>query len=99
VVIYMFFHATTTTAVILMIWCILISFLDNILKPLLLGRGASSPMLVIFLGAIGGFLLSGIIGLFVGAVVLALGYDLFMIWLKNPENTDAIPSQLPEEKE
>jgi predicted PurR-regulated permease PerM len=93
VVIYMFFHATTTTAVILMIWCILISFLDNILKPLLLGRGASSPMLVIFLGAIGGFLLSGIIGLFVGAVVLALGYDLFMIWLRDSTSGATLPGR------
>jgi predicted PurR-regulated permease PerM len=82
VVIYMFFHASTVTAVALMIWCILVTLTDNILKPILLGRGSTSPMLVIFLGAIGGFLLSGIIGLFVGAVILSLGYNLFMIWLR-----------------
>ncbi len=63
VLVYMFFYAPTFTAIGLMIWCILISPLDNILKPILLGRGSKSPMLVIFLGAIGGFLLSGIIGL------------------------------------
>ena len=54
---------------------------DNVLKPLLLGRGLQVPMLVIFMGAIGGFLLDGIIGLFVGAVVLAVGYTLFRAWL------------------
>jgi predicted PurR-regulated permease PerM len=55
--------------------------LDNVLKPLLLGRGVNVPMVIIFVGAIGGFLTSGIIGLFVGAVVLALGYKLFVAWL------------------
>jgi predicted PurR-regulated permease PerM len=82
VVIYMFFQASTVTAVALMVWCILVTLTDNVLKPIMLGRGSTSPMLVIFLGAIGGFLLSGIIGLFVGAVILSLGYNLFMIWLR-----------------
>ena len=57
------------------------SILDNLLKPMLLGRGVDVPMTVIFLGAIGGMLLSGIIGLFIGAVILALGYKLFQAWL------------------
>ena len=56
--------------------------LDNVLKPLLLGRGVDVPMLVIFLGAIGGMLLSGIIGLFIGAILLALGYKLAGAWLE-----------------
>ncbi|MEE4659469.1 MAG: AI-2E family transporter [Halieaceae bacterium] len=65
---------------------------DNILKPILLGRGSSQPMAVIFLGAIGGFLLQGIVGLFTGAVVLALGYEVFMLWLNqdlHPGNAEA----------
>lgn len=85
VMIYMFIMAPTLTAILLLIWCIIVSPLDNILKPLLLGRGSKSPMLVIFLGAIGGFLLSGLIGLFFGAVILSLGYNLFHTWLKEPE--------------
>ena len=83
VVIYMFFNATTLTAVLLLVWCIIIGPIDNILKPILLGRGIKSPMLVIFLGAIGGFLLSGLIGLFMGAVVLSIGYNFFSDWLKD----------------
>jgi predicted PurR-regulated permease PerM len=59
----------------------MIMLLDNVLKPLLLGRGVSVPIAVIFLGAIGGLLMSGIVGLFVGAIVLALGYKLFQVWL------------------
>jgi predicted PurR-regulated permease PerM len=46
-----------------------------------MGRGVDVPMLVIFVGAIGGFMASGIIGLFVGAIILALGYKLFLAWL------------------
>ena len=54
---------------------------DNILKPVLLGKGAPVPMLVIFLGVIGGFMLSGFIGLFTGAVVMSIGYKLFTAWI------------------
>lgn len=82
VIIYAFLNKTTFVAIALTVWLIAIGPVDNILKPILLGRGSNLPMLVIFLGAIGGFLMSGIIGLFVGAVVLAIGYNLFMDWLK-----------------
>ncbi len=81
VVIYLFSTADTVTAVGFLIWAILVAPVDNILKPILLGRGVDVPMLVIFVGAIGGFLSAGIIGLFIGAVVLALGYKLFVAWL------------------
>lgn len=81
IVIYVFYTADTLTAVLFLIWCTPLTVLDNILKPLLLGRGVNVPMVVIFVGAIGGFLTSGIIGLFVGSVILALGYTLFIAWL------------------
>jgi predicted PurR-regulated permease PerM len=85
VAIYLFSTADTTIAVGFLIWAILIAPIDNILKPMLLGRGVDVPMLVIFVGAIGGFLSSGIIGLYLGAVVLALGYKLFLVWLQQEE--------------
>lgn len=78
---YYFSVADTTPAVIFLIFSILISMSDAALKPLFLGRGMDIPMLVILLGAIGGMLFAGIIGLFVGAVALALGYQLMMDWL------------------
>jgi predicted PurR-regulated permease PerM len=56
--------------------------MDNVLKPVLLGRGAAVPMAVVFLGAIGGFVAMGIIGLFVGAIVLSVGYKLFLAWIE-----------------
>jgi predicted PurR-regulated permease PerM len=81
VLIYVFSTADTVTAVLFLIWSIFVGALDNILKPILLGRGVNVPMAVIFVGAIGGFLVSGIIGLFVGSVILVLGYELFLVWL------------------
>jgi predicted PurR-regulated permease PerM len=56
---------------------------DNVLKPLLLGRGVDAPMLVILLGALGGMATRGILGMFVGATLLALGYQIFMGWVTN----------------
>ena len=78
---YYFSVADTTPAIAFLIFSIIVSASDAFLKPIFLGRGMSIPMLVILLGAIGGMLLSGIIGLFVGAVVLAIGYELMMDWL------------------
>src|SRR5262245_28745912 len=91
VVIYLFSTAEPTTAVAFTIWAFLVAPVDNILKPILLGRGVDVPMLVIFVGAIGGFLTWGIIGLFLGAVVLALGYKLFLTWLTQDASTDTAP--------
>ena len=85
IILYVFSVGETTPAVLFTIWCVLISMSDAILKPLFLGRGVDIPMLVILIGAIGGMVLSGIVGLFVGAVVLAIGYKLFLVWLY-PEN-------------
>jgi predicted PurR-regulated permease PerM len=54
---------------------------DNVLKPLMLGRGVDAPMPVILLGALGGMAAGGILGMFVGATLLALGYQIFMGWI------------------
>ncbi len=86
---YVFSVADTTPAVLFLIWAILVSASDGFLKPLLMGRGVDVPMLVILIGALGGMVLSGIIGLFVGAVVLAIMYTLFMAWLdENDEKSE-----------
>jgi predicted PurR-regulated permease PerM len=59
---------------------------DNVLKPLMLGRGVDAPMPVILIGALGGMATGGILGMFIGATVLALGYQIFMRWVAdNPE--------------
>jgi predicted PurR-regulated permease PerM len=76
--VYSFSFASTTPAVIFTVWSILVGLSDNFLKPMLLGRGVDVPMLAILLGAIGGMMMSGIVGLFVGAVVLAVSYKVFV---------------------
>jgi predicted PurR-regulated permease PerM len=80
-VIYVFATGDTVTSVLFLAWSIFVSLLDNVLKPLLLGRGVDVPMLVVIVGAIGGLLAMGVIGLFVGAIVLVLGYSSLMVWL------------------
>jgi predicted PurR-regulated permease PerM len=82
VIIYIWGSADTLTATLLTIWMVLVGISDNILKPIMLGKGAPAPMLIVFLGAIGGFMFSGFIGLFTGAIILSLGYKLFIGWLK-----------------
>ena len=72
-----------------MIWSIVIAVLDNFLKPLLLGRGVDAPILVIFIGAIGGFLSMGIIGLFVGSVIFVLFHTLLRTWLSEEIQPEA----------
>ena len=78
-----------------LIWSIYLivgGFADNILKPILLGRGVDAPMPVILIGAMGGMISAGIVGLFVGAVLLAVGYRLLMEWVGSTEESDVTES-------
>jgi predicted PurR-regulated permease PerM len=90
VIAYLFSLDNTTAAILWSIFFILSGLSDNVLKPMLLGKGALVPMLVIFLGVIGGFMMSGFIGLFVGPIVFSIGYKLFIAWMEDkPESTVA----------
>ncbi len=75
--------ASTGMNVVWTVLVLLTGLADNILKPVLLGRGVDAPMPVILIGALGGMVSSGFVGLFTGAVVLAVGYQLFMQWVDN----------------
>jgi len=86
VIIWLYSAISPTMATVWTILILLASLSDNVLKPILLGKGAPVPMLIIFLGAIGGFILQGFIGLFTGAIVLSIGYELFMAWLNESES-------------
>jgi predicted PurR-regulated permease PerM len=81
VAVYLFSEKSTVAAILWTVYLMLGGISDNILKPILLGKGAPVPMLVIFLGVIGGFMLSGFIGLFTGAIMLSIGYKLFVAWI------------------
>ena len=78
-------HAAATAHTILLL---LTGMADNALKPLMLGRGVDAPMPVILFGALGGMASGGIVGLFVGATVLALGYQIFMGWVTTHPDAD-----------
>ena len=93
IIIYVFATKSTVTAVIFLIWCIIVSPIDNVLKPIFLGQGAVVPMPVIFIGAIGGFIASGLVGLFTGAVVFSVGYKLFLFWLEERNHDSEITEQ------
>ena len=88
VIIYAFPSMDTGAAVIFTIWSLLAGASDNVLKPLLLGRGVDIPMLVILIGAIGGMIAGGIIGMFVGAVILALAYQLFLDFMERDKSDE-----------
>jgi predicted PurR-regulated permease PerM len=77
--------ASAVSNIIFTIYLLVAGLADNVLKPLLLGRGVEAPMPVILMGAMGGMVSGGIIGMFIGAVVLAVGYRIFMDWVGNAE--------------
>jgi predicted PurR-regulated permease PerM len=81
IAIWYFSVAEPVPAIVFLVYASVVSVSDTFLKPLLLGRGVEVPMLVILIGAIGGAIAKGIIGLFVGAVILALGYELVKLWM------------------
>jgi predicted PurR-regulated permease PerM len=81
VVVWLFFTKSFVIAIIFTILLFLVTLIDNILKPLILARGLRTPMIIIFLGVLGGVLLHGVIGVFIGPVVLAIFYDLVCHWL------------------
>ena len=83
--------AEPVPATIFLVYSMVVSFSDAVLKPMLLGRGVETPMLVILLGAIGGAITQGVMGLFIGAVVLALGYEILIAWMA-PDETPAVAS-------
>jgi predicted PurR-regulated permease PerM len=73
--------AGMVTIVLFSVWSLVVTVSDGLLKPLLLGRGSDTPVAIILIGAIGGLLLHGLIGLFVGAVIFSTGYRLFGRWM------------------
>ncbi len=97
IAIWVFSTAEPVPATIFAVYALIVSASDSFLKPLFLGRGMEIPMLVILLGAIGCMILAGIVGLFIGAIVLALGYEILKDWMAADELNN--PRQAAEEPE
>lgn len=88
-VIWIWMTKDTTIALPVTVYLILVSLADNALKPLLMGRGLTTPLPVIFVGLIGGTLAHGIVGLFIGPIILAVGWDLMAAWMRGPKSVTA----------
>jgi predicted PurR-regulated permease PerM len=80
-IIWIWMDKEFTTALFLTIFLCIVGVLDNVLKPLVLGRGLTTPTLIVFVGVIGGTLAHGIIGLFIGPVILSLAWELIVAWI------------------
>jgi predicted PurR-regulated permease PerM len=78
---WMYWSGDTAWATVLLIWSLVVVTMDNVLRPLLITRSAKLPLLLIFVGVVGGLLAFGLIGIFVGPVVLAVGFTLLQAWI------------------
>lgn len=81
IIAWVFAQGSGTPEIIFTVYMLIVGASDGVLKPMLMGRGVDIPMLVILIGAIGGMMLMGMIGLFIGAVIFALAYKLFELWI------------------
>lgn len=95
IAIYAWATKDTTAALLFTVVIVPIGLMDNILKPIVMGRGLKTPTLVILVGVIGGTLAHGIVGLFVGPVVLAVGWELMSAWLASDERTTDLQAADP----
>ena len=80
---WLYWKGAMVTAVVLLVWTVFVSAVDNILRPVLIRQGADLPLLLIFAGVIGGLFAFGLVGLFVGPVILAVSYTLVRAWVED----------------
>ena len=77
----------TTSALLFTAYMVPVGLLDNILRPFLMGRGLQTPILVILIGVIGGTLSQGITGLFLGPLILAVIWELLVVWVRDNQQS------------
>ena len=82
---WLFYKKITMWAIVLLVWTVVVGSLDNVIRPILIKRGADLPVLLILAGVLGGLISFGVIGLFVGPVVLAVSYTLIKAWVNDGE--------------
>ncbi|QUG75512.1 AI-2E family transporter YdiK [Erwinia sp. E602] len=96
-IIWLYWSGDTTWGTILLVWSCVVGTLDNVLRPMLIRMGADLPMILILSGVIGGLVAFGMIGLFIGPVVLAVSYRLVMVWVNESPAPDEDPHAVVEE--
>jgi predicted PurR-regulated permease PerM len=97
-VIWLYWSGETTWGTVLLVWGLVVLNVDNFLRPVLIQRGAKLPLLLIFVGVIGGLMALGLVGIFVGPVVLAISYELLTAWVVTGElaaSGGRVPPQPP----
>jgi len=87
VVVWLYWTGHLGWAIAMLVWTILVGSVDNVLRPLLIRKGADLPLLLVFVGVVGGLLAFGIVGIFVGPVVLAVSYTLLRDWVDRGDPT------------
>jgi len=92
---WMYWQGDNGWATALLVWSLLVGSLDNFLRPALIKRGADLPLLLIFAGVIGGMLSLGLVGIFVGPVVLAVTYTLMLAWVDDGLGEDVVAAVPP----
>jgi len=92
-VIWIWMTKDFATALLITIYLVLVGLMDNVLKPLVMGRGLTTPMPVLFMGLLGGTLAHGLVGLFIGPIILAVGWQLMMAWIRDDRVKDVITPQ------
>ena len=88
--IWVFYNGSTGWGVFMAVWTVVVGMLDNVLRPVLIKRGADLPLLLIFAGVIGGLLGFGLVGIFVGPVILAVSYTLIDAWIETPPQSESL---------
>ncbi|KXU91417.1 permease [Paraburkholderia monticola] len=91
-------EGVSAATIIFSVYIFVAGLADNVLKPLMLGRGVAVPMPVVLIGALGGMVTGGVIGLFVGPVMLAVGYQLFWRWVRDQPQVEQTQPQPQEQK-
>lgn len=86
-VIWLYYNDQPTWGTVLLVWSIFVCIIDNFLRPFLIKMGADLPIFLIFAGVIGGLVTFGVVGLFVGPVVLAITYRLLAAWVQSAEDS------------
>jgi predicted PurR-regulated permease PerM len=94
VIIWIWIDKDFTTALLMTVFLCIVGLLDNILKPLVMARGLTTPTLVIFVGVIGGTLAHGIVGLFIGPIILSVAWELTVAWIRVDRTDATLPDRL-----
>jgi predicted PurR-regulated permease PerM len=94
VIIWIWLDKDFTTALLMTVFLCIVGILDNVLKPLVMGRGLTTPTLVIFIGVIGGTLAHGIVGLFIGPIILSVAWELTVAWIRTDRADATLPDRL-----